>query len=140
MAVVAVAPCQCFLPGGQVMTSPGRISLFRLTPALRPAQPGRDDQRLTARVRVPRAACARLEGDTGTAELRRARQLKQRLDAHSAGEILCRPPARRLRPIAFDLHDISPRLIGNAIASILAISTREILAAQGLRKNIGAIR
>src|SRR5579864_4353503 len=28
MAVVEVAPCQCFLLGGQVMTSPGRISSF----------------------------------------------------------------------------------------------------------------
>src|SRR5574340_799758 len=28
IAVVDVAPCQCFLPGGQVTTSPGRISSF----------------------------------------------------------------------------------------------------------------
>src|SRR6185312_8045293 len=27
-AVVDDAPCQCFLPGGQVITSPGRISSF----------------------------------------------------------------------------------------------------------------
>jgi hypothetical protein len=26
MAVVAVAPCQCFSPGGNQITSPGRIS------------------------------------------------------------------------------------------------------------------
>src|SRR5581483_3397959 len=28
MAVLSVGPCQCFLQGGQVMTSPGRISSF----------------------------------------------------------------------------------------------------------------
>src|SRR5947207_5656261 len=28
IAVLSVAPCQCFLPGGQVITSPGRISTF----------------------------------------------------------------------------------------------------------------
>src|SRR5580704_10823195 len=28
MTVVSVAPCQCFLSGGHVMTSPGRISSF----------------------------------------------------------------------------------------------------------------
>src|SRR5918912_994021 len=28
MAVVAVAPCQCFSPGGQITTSPARISRF----------------------------------------------------------------------------------------------------------------
>src|SRR3954465_12605041 len=28
MPVVAVAPCQCFSPGGQITTSPGRISRF----------------------------------------------------------------------------------------------------------------
>src|SRR6266851_1992557 len=28
MPVVAVAPCQCFSPGGQEITSPGRISFF----------------------------------------------------------------------------------------------------------------
>src|SRR6516162_7468217 len=29
IAVVAVAPCQCFLPGGHQITSPGRISSLR---------------------------------------------------------------------------------------------------------------
>src|ERR1044072_8802661 len=28
MAVVGVAPCQCFTPGGHQITSPGRISSF----------------------------------------------------------------------------------------------------------------
>src|SRR5580704_17490007 len=28
IALASVAPCQCFLPGGQEITSPGRISSF----------------------------------------------------------------------------------------------------------------
>src|SRR4051794_17420133 len=37
MAVVAVAPCQCFSPGGNQITSPGRIS--SIGPPSRCAQP-----------------------------------------------------------------------------------------------------
>jgi hypothetical protein len=38
MAVVRVAPCQCFSPGGHTTTSPARISCFGL-PALHPTDP-----------------------------------------------------------------------------------------------------
>ncbi len=63
IAVVGVAPCQCFSPGGNQTTSPGRIS--SIGPPSRCAQPhaGRDDQRLAERMGVPRRARARLERD-----------------------------------------------------------------------------
>ena len=46
MAVVGVAPCQCFSPGGNQITSPGRISSIGPAPALRQAAAGRHDQGL----------------------------------------------------------------------------------------------
>jgi hypothetical protein len=51
--IIAVAPCQCFSPGGNQTTSPGRISSIGSTLALHPAQSGRDDQGLAERVGVP---------------------------------------------------------------------------------------
>ena len=63
IAMVGDAPCQCFSPGGNQTTSPGRISSTG-PPRAAPAAAGRHDQRLAQRVRVPRGACPRLERDS----------------------------------------------------------------------------
>ena len=49
MAVVAVAPCQCFSPGGNHTTCRGVISSTRTAVALPPAAAAGDDQRLAER-------------------------------------------------------------------------------------------
>ena len=63
MAVVGVAPCQCFSPGREPDHVAGPDLLDRAALALRPAAAGGDDQRLPERMRVPCGARARLEGD-----------------------------------------------------------------------------
>jgi len=68
--------------------------LFRFAPALRPAEPGRDDQGLAAGMCVPSAARARLERDQRAADRRRSRRLEQRIDAHVAGESIPLAPCR----------------------------------------------
>src|SRR4051812_35210774 len=82
----------------------GADFLFRLAPALRPAETGRDDQCLPARMRVPGAACARLERHACAAELRWPRRLEQRIDPNIASEELFWSLARRLRTVALDAH------------------------------------
>ena len=62
MAVVGVAPCQCFSPGANHTTSPGRISSMGATLALNPAKAGCHDQRLPERMRMPGGARAGLKG------------------------------------------------------------------------------
>ena len=64
------------------MTSPGRISSIGPPSACDPAEPRCDDQRLTKRMRVPRAARARLERDMSAGYARRIARLEQRVDAH----------------------------------------------------------
>ena len=88
MAVVGVAPCQCFSPGENQTTSPGRISSIGSAFALRPAAAGRDDESLPERMRVPCSARARLEGDAGALHKCRIRRLKQRIDSYRASEPL----------------------------------------------------
>ena len=88
MPVVAVAPCQCFSPGSNQTTSPGRISSTE--PPRRCTQPRPD---VTMRVwpsgcGVPGGACARLEGDMRAANARGLLGLDQGIDAHAAGEVI----------------------------------------------------
>src|SRR2546423_10059072 len=64
MCVMAVAPCQCFSPGSNHITSPGPISSIG-PPALYQATASRHDQGLAQRVAVPCCPSARLECDTG---------------------------------------------------------------------------
>ena len=64
--------------------------------ALRPAQTGRDDQRLTEWMGMPCRAGAGLEGDAGAPSTCRVGRLEQRVDADGAGEIVRRALTRRL--------------------------------------------
>jgi len=65
MAVVAVAPCQCFSPGGIQITSPGRISSIVPPHAARGRRPP-SRLGLAQRMRVPGGPSAGLKRDTGT--------------------------------------------------------------------------
>ena len=108
IAVVGAAPCQCFSPGGNQTTSPGRISSIG-PPSLRPAEPGGDDQGLAERMGVPGGARARLERDAGATRAP-VRAPEQRVDADRAGELVGRALAGRLRAASFDLHNSAPLL------------------------------
>jgi hypothetical protein len=88
MAVVGVAPCQCFSPGENQTTSPGPDLLDRSAFALSPAAARRDDEGLTERMRVPCGTCTRLEGNAGALNQRRIGRLKKRIDPHRAREPL----------------------------------------------------
>ena len=92
IAVVGVAPCQCFSLGRE----PDDVALLDFLDgaalALHPAAAGGDDQGLAQRVGVPGGAGAGLEGDARAADARRGGRLEQRIDAHGAGEIVGRPP------------------------------------------------
>jgi len=83
MAVVGAAPCQCFSPGENQMTSPGRISSMG-RPALRPSAARCHNERLPERVRMQ---AVRAPGSKVTwAPTTRAgsRRVKQHIDAHRA--------------------------------------------------------
>src|SRR5690348_11617450 len=62
--------------------------LNRTAPALCPAAAGRHDQSLAQRVRVPSCPSAGFERNTGADRARRGVRLEQRVNTHSAGEIL----------------------------------------------------
>ena len=96
MAVVAVAPCQCFSPGGNQITSPGRISSNRTAPALDPAATYGRDEVLAQGVGVPCGPRAGLERDTGAEHPGGRGCMKQGVNTDRAGEILGRPFARGL--------------------------------------------
>ena len=76
MPVVGAAPCQCFSPGANHTTSPGRISSTRAAFALHPAKAGRDDERLSKRMGVPRRPRTRFECHAGPLTTRGIGRLK----------------------------------------------------------------
>src|SRR5215211_490804 len=78
--------------------------LDRSALGLDPAEPRRDDQRLTKRMRVPRAARVRLERDMSAGYARRIARLEQRVDAHWASEVIRRSLGGRPRAASCDLH------------------------------------
>ena len=67
--------------------------------ALEPSRAGSDDQGLAERMRVPRGARARLEGDDSAADARGFGDLKDGIDAHRAGEPCLGAFARRPEPL-----------------------------------------
>lgn len=71
--------------------------LDRAALPLHPAQPGRHDQHLAERVRVPGRAGARLEGDESAGRTRRGVRREQAVDAHRSGEVLERSSRRGQR-------------------------------------------
>src|SRR5438067_1803703 len=104
MAVVGAAPCQCFSPGANHTTSPGRIFLHLPAVALHPAASAGDDQGLPERVGVPSGACSRLEGHARATDPCRVRPVKQRVNTHRAGEPVCRSLGGRLSTASCNLH------------------------------------
>src|SRR5215218_8988328 len=85
--------------------------LDRSALSLGPAEPRRDDQRLTKRMRVPRGARARLERDMSAGYARRIARLEQRVDAHWASEIIRWSLGGRPRAASCDLHCPIPCLL-----------------------------
>src|SRR2546426_11628390 len=69
----------------------GPDDLDRAAPGLHETAAGRDDERLTERMRVPIAACAWLERYIGAARPCGSGCLEKLVDAHRTGEILGRP-------------------------------------------------
>ena len=99
MAVVGVAPCQCF----SLRRAPDHVTRsyfhFWTAFALHPPTPGRDDQGLPERVGVPCRAGAGLERDTRATRACRIGCLEQGIDTHSAGEIFRRSFAEGCEPL-----------------------------------------
>ena len=99
---------RCPVPMLQARRKPDDIAgpdfLDRSAIGLDPAEPRCDDQRLTKRMRVPRAARARLERDMSAGDARRIARLEQRVDAHWASEVIRRSLGGRPRAASCDLH------------------------------------
>src|SRR5437016_12427312 len=74
----------------------GPDDLDRAAPALHEAAAGRDDERLTERMRVPITARAWLARYVGAARPSRSGCLETLVDAYRPGEILGRPSPRGL--------------------------------------------
>ena len=108
---------RCSMPMPQAGREPDDIAGpdFLDRPALRlcPAEPGRDDQRLAERMRVPRTARARLERDVPAGYARRIARLEQWVDAHRASEVIRRSLGGRPRAVSCDLHCSIPCLSRN---------------------------
>src|SRR6266550_3849178 len=96
--------------------------------ALHPPTPVRDDQGLPKRVGVPCRASAGLEGDTRATGACRIRCFEQGIDTYSAGKILCRPFAGRLRAASSHIHCYTPYLI-EAVAYLLTADEENIAVA-----------
>src|SRR5580704_6487409 len=75
---------------------------------LNPAQPGRDDQSLAERMRMPGGTGARLEGDADAIHAYWITHLKHRFHANRPAEIRVRRFGGRARTISFDIHCLSP--------------------------------
>src|SRR5258708_33374477 len=96
IAAVAVAPCQCFSPGGNQTTSPGRMSSIGPPQRWTRPQPAVTIRVWRSLVAVPYGPSTGLERDTGTDRAVRVRCREQGVNADHAGKVLGRPFARRL--------------------------------------------
>ena len=104
MAVVGAAPCQCFSPGGNQITSPGPNFFDRAAPALYASAASRYDQCLPQRMGVPCCPGARLERDDCAGNTRGIASLEWRVNAHRAGKPVGRSFAGWLGATSFDFH------------------------------------
>ena len=99
IAVVGAAPCQCFSPGRNQTTSPGRISSIWTAPVAAPVRSRRHDQGLAQRMR-----CAMLTGAGSNVTLAPTTRagcirLEQRIDPHRARKLLGRSFAEGCEPL-----------------------------------------
>src|SRR5256885_9932211 len=72
--------------------------------ALGPTAAGRDNERLTEWMCVPRGSCARLERYAGALNKCRIRSLEKWIDPHRTGEPVRRSFCGGLRACSFDFH------------------------------------
>ena len=120
MAVFGAAPCQCFSPGGNQTTSPGRISSIGPPSRCNPAKARGDDERLAKRMRVPGGPSARREVDVCSRQPRRVGRRRDRVDV----DVACEPVAGalvRLEGVPGDLHMRSgwqPRRRGSSLPDL----------------------
>src|SRR5258708_37058144 len=96
IAAVAVAACQCFSPGGNQTTSPGRMSSIGPPQRWTRPQPAVTIRAWRSLVAVPCGPSTGLERDTGTDRTCRIRCLEQGDNADLPGKVLGRTFARRL--------------------------------------------
>lgn len=109
------SPMPVLLAGREPDHITGTDLLDRTSPTLCQAATGRDDERLTERMRVPCGTCARFEGNAGALNKGRIGRLKERIDPHGTSEPVRRSLGRRLRANSFDVH----------VASILQRCTKD---------------
>jgi hypothetical protein len=118
MAVVAVAPCQCFSPDSNQTMASGTDLFDRAVLSFRPAAAGRDDRRLPQRMPMPGRTSARLERDDRTADASRFVSVERGINTHTAGEILDRPFEGRVRAEPVDLHCSLLRISGRSLVAL----------------------
>jgi hypothetical protein len=80
--------------------------LNRAAPALRQTAARRHDERLAEQMRMPGRPRAGLKRDAGADRACRSDGLKQRVNAHRAGEPIRRTFPGRLRAASFDFHSL----------------------------------
>src|SRR6266516_4519618 len=95
-AVVDVAPCQCFSPGGNQITSPGRMSSIEPPQHCTRPQPVVTIRVWRSLVAVPCGPSAGLECDADAERACRIVCLEQGVNAYSTGKVLGRSFAGRL--------------------------------------------
>jgi hypothetical protein len=104
IAVVGMAPCQRFSPGGQPDHVTWPHFSDRTSPALDQAAAGGHDQDLAQRMGMSCCSSAGLEHDTDAEGSCRGSCLEQRVDAYRTDEILGRSLGGGLRTASVDVH------------------------------------
>src|SRR2546430_3287766 len=104
IAVVGVAPCQCFSPGGNQITSPGRISSIGPLQRWARPQPAVTISIWRSLVAVPCFPRARFNRDTHSDCTCRSGCLEEGVKAYRAGKVLGGSKACRRRATSFDVY------------------------------------